>query len=103
MLRRQDLSVVLFHFLRYGTLRNSLLRVRHRAVARFVTFHDVPVESFRLFREKLDFLKRRTRVISLEDYFAVRLSEEKINVVITFDDGYGSDIAVPAPEWACRP
>ncbi len=33
-------------------------------------------------------LKRSTNVVSIDDFFSGRLSSEKINVVITFDDGF---------------
>jgi peptidoglycan/xylan/chitin deacetylase (PgdA/CDA1 family) len=66
-------------------------------VATFVTFHDLPPEAIRNFEANVYFLKRSTNVVSLDDFFAGRLSSDKINVVITFDDGYKSWITHAVP------
>ena len=49
------------------------------------------------FRAKLRFVKRHTNAVSLDDYFAGRLSWKMVNVVITFDDGYKSWAHKAAP------
>jgi peptidoglycan/xylan/chitin deacetylase (PgdA/CDA1 family) len=96
-MRRQDLSVLLLYFLGYSRVRNLLLRLRHDPVARFVTFHDLLPETLACFEAKLHFLSRNTNVVSLDDFFLGKLSWEKINVVITFDDGYKSWILDAVP------
>lgn len=96
-IRRQDLGVLLFYYLGYSRARNLLLRLEHKPVARFVTFHDLPQEAVGRFKANLLFLKRRTHVVSLDDFFAGRLSFEKMNVVITFDDGYKNWVAEAVP------
>jgi peptidoglycan/xylan/chitin deacetylase (PgdA/CDA1 family) len=88
LIHRQDLSLLLFYYLGYSRIRNLFLRLRRKPVVRFVTFHDLPPEASGRFRANLDFLKRRTNVVSLDDYFSGKLSSERINVAITFDDGY---------------
>jgi len=74
------------------------LRIRRRPVARFVAFHDIPPSTRMQFETNLLFLKARTNVISLDDFFEGRLSSDRINVGITFDDGYKDwmDYALPA-------
>ncbi len=85
---KQDMAVLLFYYLRFSTIRNIVLKRRHSAVSRFLVFHDVLPESITKFENKLRFLKHNTNVISLDDFFANRLCIERINIVITFDDGY---------------
>jgi peptidoglycan/xylan/chitin deacetylase (PgdA/CDA1 family) len=97
LIRRQDLSVLLLYFLGYSKIRNWLLRLRHKPVAVFVYFHDLPPETIACFRANLHFLKRRTNVVSLDDFFSGRLCSEQINVVITFDDGYKSWVTDAVP------
>jgi peptidoglycan/xylan/chitin deacetylase (PgdA/CDA1 family) len=87
---RQDLCVLLFYYLGYSRIRNQVLRIQGKPISRFVTFHDLPDEADTSFRTNLRFLKEKTNVVSIADYFAGRLSTQKINVVITFDDGYKS-------------
>jgi peptidoglycan/xylan/chitin deacetylase (PgdA/CDA1 family) len=96
-IRRQDLSVLLLYCLGYSRIRNLILRLQHEPVARLVTFHDLQPEALGYFEANLRFLKRSTNVVSLNEFFSGRLSTDKINVVITFDDGYKSWIAYAVP------
>jgi len=96
-IRRQDLSVLLLYSLGFSKIRNWLLRLQHKPVAVFVYFHDLPPETLGCFRANLHFLKRSTNVVSLDDFFLGRLSSERINVVITFDDGYKSWVTDAIP------
>jgi peptidoglycan/xylan/chitin deacetylase (PgdA/CDA1 family) len=98
LLSKQDLCLLAFYYLGFSGTRNLVLRFLGKSVARFVTFHDIPNGADSSFEAALRFLKENTNVISLDDYFARKLSCKRINVVITFDDGYKSWIskAVPA-------
>ena len=87
---RQDLSLLLFYYLGYSNFAHLVHRLRKKTVATFVTFHDIPREALPCFEANLRFLKRNTTVVSLDDFFEAKLSSQKINVVITFDDGYKS-------------
>jgi len=97
LMRRQDLSVLFLYFLGFSRIRNRVLRFKHMPVTRVLTFHDILPEWLDSFTAKLRFLKRNTNVVSLEAFFSGKLSFEKINTVITFDDGYKGwmDSAVP--------
>lgn len=97
LIRRQDLGVLLFYHLGYSRIRNLILSHRGKPVARFVTFHDILPGSVGCFEANLRFLKQRTNVVSLDDFFSGGLSSKKINVVITFDDGYKSWITHAIP------
>ena len=97
LIRRQDFLVLLLYFLGYSRIRNWVLRLGHKPVVVVVYFHDLPPETIECFRADLHFLKRSTNVVSLDDYFSGRLSSEKINVVITFDDGYKSWVTDAVP------
>ena len=97
LIRKQDLSVLLFYYLGYSRIRNLILRLQHRPVARFITFHDIIPESVECFKSNLHFLKQYTNVVSLDDFFSGRLSSDRINVVITFDDGYKSWVSHGIP------
>ena len=96
-IRRQDFGVLFLYSLGYSRIRNLVLRLLKKPVARFVTFHDIPPEALRGFEANLRFLKRSMNVVSLDDFFAGRLISDKINVVITFDDGYRSWITYAVP------
>lgn len=89
-MQRQDLTVLLFYSLGFSRIRNWAFRLQRRPVTRFLVFHDIPPEDRDAFREKMRFLKRDTNVVSLEDFFVGTLSHERVNIVITFDDGYRS-------------
>ena len=97
LIRRQDLSGLFLYYLGYSRIRNLLLRLLHKPVAMFVCFHDVPPETIRCFKANLQFLKQSTNVVSLDDFFSGKLSLKRINVVITFDDGYKSWVTDAIP------
>lgn len=97
MIRRQDFSILIFYFLGYSKIRNATFRLQHKPRTRIVTFHDIPPESLGGFEANLLFLKRKTNVVSFADYFENKLSTKKINVVITFDDGYESWVSYALP------
>lgn len=88
LIRRQDLSGLLLYYCGYSRIRNLMLLSQNKRVARFVAFHDVMPGSTKTFEANLVFLKHKTNVISLDDFAAGRLSTDRINTVITFDDGY---------------
>jgi len=88
---------LLFYYIGYSRIRNLMFRLRRMPVVRFITFHDIPPEAKVFFKANLHFLKRCTNVVSLDDYFFGRLSHDKINVVITFDDGFKSWVTDAIP------
>jgi peptidoglycan/xylan/chitin deacetylase (PgdA/CDA1 family) len=96
-IRKQDLSVLMFYFLGYSAIRALSFRLQRTRGAWFVTFHDIPDGTEANLRDHLLFLRRRTNVVSFEDFLAGRLSSDRANVVITFDDGYKSWVSKAAP------
>lgn len=64
-------------------------------LVRIVVFHDVRNHTW--FTAMVDVLAKYYHVISPEDFEANRFDDQKINVLITFDDGYRSwvDVAMP--------
>lgn len=97
LIRRQDISVLLFYYLGYSKIRNYSFYVSRKPVTRFVAFHDIEPNFVSNFESNINFLQRHTNVISFDDYMSGRLSTEKINVVITFDDGFKSWITCAVP------
>ena len=98
VVRRQDILLFLLYCLGFSKIRNYVLRKGGKPVTRFVLFHDIPEYASGSFLANLSFLKRSTNVISLDDHVTGKLSLHRINVVITFDDGYQSWVtrALPA-------
>lgn len=97
MLRRQDLLVRFFNFIGYSKVRLRLFRYRQKPVTRIIAFHDIQDDTSKNFRDKMVVLKQCTNVVNLKDYLAGRLSFEKLNIVITFDDGYKGWIKYAIP------
>jgi len=96
-IRKQDICTLLFYYAGYSRIRNRFFRILRNPVTRFVTFHDILPEAFSSFKAKIYFLKQSTNVVSLEDFLSGKLSTKKINVVITFDDGYKSWLTHAVP------
>lgn len=97
LIRRQDICVLLFYYCGYSKTRNSIFRLQRKPISRFVAFHDLPPTALKHFENNLIFLKHNTNVVSFDDFMSGRLSAEKINIVITFDDGFKSWITHAVP------
>ena len=98
LIAKQDIAAMLLYYLRFSSIRNYIFKRRHIAISRFLAFHDVLPEEKDLFENNLNYLKHNTNVISLDDFLSGCLSEDRINTIITFDDGYKGWInnALPA-------
>lgn len=86
--RRQDLLCLFLYYCGFSRIRNLLFRCLRIPIARIVAFHDVSYSQVRCFSEKLKVMQKVANVVSLDDIFAGRMSLRKINIAITFDDGY---------------
>jgi peptidoglycan/xylan/chitin deacetylase (PgdA/CDA1 family) len=74
-----------------------MLRLNHVPLARIVIFHNILPEDLNCFEANLRFLKRKTNVVDLDAVLSGELCLERINTVITFDDGYKSWINSAVP------
>lgn len=95
-MRRQDILVSVLYSLGFSAIRNVLFRWGGKPVTRFITFHDIP-DNATQFEANLSFLQRHTNVVGLDDFMLGKLSTRRINVVITFDDGYRSWVTRAQP------
>ena len=95
--RRQDLLCLSLYYMGFSRIRNLVFRMRRIPVARILAFHDVSKDQVQGFREQMETIKSMTNVVSLDDILAGRMSEERINVAITFDDGYRDCIDIVTP------
>ena len=85
----RNFLIVSLYLTGFSKIRNFIFRLQKRSVTRILAFHDIPDNALLKFRAKLQFIKKKFNVISLNDYFdGKNLSYRKINVAITFDDGY---------------
>jgi peptidoglycan/xylan/chitin deacetylase (PgdA/CDA1 family) len=80
----------LLYCLGFSRIRDATFRLLRIPVVRILAYHDVADGLAEEFRAQIAVLKAQTNVISLDDLFAGRVSRSRINVVITFDDGYRS-------------
>jgi peptidoglycan/xylan/chitin deacetylase (PgdA/CDA1 family) len=88
--RRQDLAPLCLYYLGFSRIVNWIFRLFKVRVTKILAFHDVPDDLAPSFRAQIKFLRDHANVVSLDDLLAGRLSYTKINVAITFDDGYRS-------------
>lgn len=86
--------ILLGYFLGFSKVRNSILRRRGQSITRIVSFHKI--KDVADFENKINFLAENFNIISLDDFLQNRTLPEKINICLTFDDGYRSWLeAVP--------
>ena len=68
-----------------------------RTRLRVLLFHDIPKDSFKHFREKLDYLSKSWNFISpeeFEEYMDGKTNLQGDNILLTFDDGFHSNRVV---------
>jgi peptidoglycan/xylan/chitin deacetylase (PgdA/CDA1 family) len=80
--------VLLFHWLGFSRVRNACVFARKTPATQVLVFHDVVESAVQTFRRNLQFLKEHTNVVGLSEYLSGRLCYSRLNVVLTFDDGY---------------
>lgn len=68
---------------------------RKRNLVRIVAFHDVTQLAW--FENTISYIQDRYHVISPDDFHMKKFVPEKINVLITFDDGYKSWVTQVLP------
>ncbi len=72
-----------------------------RPRVRVIAFHDVPEPDRDSFVVKIDWLARRYRLVSVADAHArAGLDERRLNVALTFDDGFAEHATFVAPVLA---
>lgn len=90
----RDLSIALCAAGGLSTLYRARAR-REGPLLRVLVFHDV--QDPKGFLDTLVFIKRHYHVVTPEECFGNKLDASRINVLITFDDGYASwtDVCLP--------
>lgn len=93
----RDTFILVVSFLGPTLLYRTVLR-RRRPLVRVLVFHDVRDSAW--FEEIVRSLRATHHLISPEDFSEQRFASGKINVLITFDDGYTSwvDACLPILE-----
>lgn len=68
-----------------------------RPLLRVWCLHEVKDEQVGRFRKKIDYLKRHFNIISPQQFLEQELSIKKLNLLLTFDDGFQSWFANVLP------
>src|SRR5436190_1382917 len=71
---------------------------REKPRTRVIVLHDIPPASHEAFEKKMHWLIERFRLVSLNDIEQrSRLDFHRLNVVLTFDDGFKEHATFVAP------
>ena len=87
-------------FTPYFLLKNKDFRhtiLMYHGVTQKSSPHNKRHQPTKDFIQHLKFLKRYCHVISLEDFFNQKFISGKINVALTFDDGYWNNYSIAKP------
>lgn len=79
----RDLVLIAMYFSRLHFFAN-----RNPPVTRILAFHHIPDKT--TFLNKIKTIKQKANIVSFDDFINGRLVTDKINMVITFDDGFAS-------------
>jgi peptidoglycan/xylan/chitin deacetylase (PgdA/CDA1 family) len=85
-------------------IKGNYILMYHGVTATGSTRFNRRHASINCFRKQINFLKKYTSIISLDDFFAGKFSSGKANLAITFDDGYLNNFTNAKPvleEFKC--
>ena len=82
--------IILFYLIGVPYLRFLYLRKKYGPLVRVIVFHEIRDNEITVFENKLKFLKKNFNVISPKQFYNQELSKKKLNILLTFDDGYRS-------------
>lgn len=85
--RIRNILIYIFFFTGISYLRLILLR-RKSPVVRVLTYHDIFDKEE--FEDHMLFLKKRFNMITPDDFKQKQFDDKKINILLTFDDGFMS-------------
>jgi peptidoglycan/xylan/chitin deacetylase (PgdA/CDA1 family) len=97
VIHKQDWATLAFHRLGYAKIRSQIFKFLHRPAVQFIAYHNIAADQAASFEYQMRFLQEHTKVISLADFFFGNLTTARMNIVITFDDGFKSWITVAIP------
>jgi len=86
----RNLIIILFYLTGIPYLRFLYLRKKYGPLVRIIAFHEIKDNEVEAFKNKLKFLKNNFNIISPKDFYNQRFSKKKLNILLTFDDGYKS-------------
>lgn len=86
----RNFFIICFYLTGIPCLRVLFYRLAGKPILRVACFHEIKDSQKDGFEEKLILLKRGFNLISPQDFLNEHFSKEKINVLLTFDDGFGS-------------
>lgn len=93
----RDLVILFFYLIGLSALRRLILQKKYGPLTRIICFHRVWDNERERFRKRMSWIKKNYNIIHLYDFFQGNLSTEKINVAITFDDGFKNWITNAVP------
>jgi len=97
MLLIKDVFIAIFYYLGINNIYQKRL-LKRGPLVRLIVFHDVV--CFSRFDKTISILNEKYNLITPDDFHQKNFDSKKINLLITFDDGYQSwvDICLPVME-----
>ena len=86
----RNILIMIFFFTGIPFLRYFFLKKKFKTLLRVVVFHEIKSEHVRNFQKKIVWLKNKFNLISPRDFLNKNFSKIKINILLTFDDGFES-------------
>jgi len=91
----RNILIILFYFTGVPFLKKLSFKFRRISLIRIICFHSI--ENELIFEKKIVFLKNNYSIKNINDFYTNKLELKKINVIITFDDGYKNWISNALP------
>ncbi len=87
MKQLRNILIILFYLTGLPYLRRLLL---NKPLVRVWCLHDIKESEVSKFEERLKYLKSKYNIISASDFKSNNLDKKKLNILLSFDDGYSN-------------
>jgi peptidoglycan/xylan/chitin deacetylase (PgdA/CDA1 family) len=73
------------------------VKKKYKTLYRVVVFHEVKDNQVKDFQEKISLFKKKFNIVSPQDFLTRNFSSKKLNILLTFDDGFESWLSNVVP------
>lgn len=96
----RNIFMILFTGSGLSCIRRFILRKTGGPLVRIFTYHDVPEEKQEAFERQIQQLQHSCHIISPQEFERKEFHPTKVNLLLTFDDGYQNwvDVVLPVLE-----
>lgn len=87
-IKLRNFLIYVFYYSGLAFSRPMILHLFERSLLRVLAYHEIKDQEKENFQKQLVFLRKKFHIISPDDFLKSNFSNDKTNILITFDDCY---------------